>query len=126
VKPITMYQADDGTIWSSAHEAIERDAEIVAMRDLAAPLGPEVERGWRQQNPAAVRVLKAQLFKLFVERHPHWADEHKTLTAEQVLHGGGYASRILSESSERSPFCKLWFRAVEDLEAAEKAAREKS
>lgn len=71
MKPITMFEADDGSRWPTEAEARDRDALISAVADVMAPLGPDLGDiefhnglGWVQHDPDDARSVRDAVLSL--------------------------------------------------------------
>lgn len=100
MKPITQYQAYDGSIWHSAEKARAREIEADLIFDIMEPLGPpnKSDAGWVQHKIETVNAAKKAIL-LYVR--PTFLRFPKVLeaidNAPETVHPGSIVGRILSE-----------------------------
>lgn len=112
MKPIIMYQADDGSEWATEHAALERDALYRAVTDAMAPLGPQPSlRGdddYHQHDPRVVLgVMRAVMFIGAPNDAQRWLDSADGDMAR--IHPMSVVGRVLCDSSD-SPVSTAWAR----------------
>jgi len=113
VKPVTRYQANDGTLFLTEEDAVKRDELLASIAQAMAPLGgtrDDMAAGWIQHAPINVFEAKRALLLLarpiFAVNYPNIAKAIDTDPASVHPHSG--VARILSE--ENTPISKAWDR----------------
>jgi hypothetical protein len=116
MKPITVYEANDGSQHATEHSARRRDTLIDDCRTATAILSPRPTTmefdnggGYVQQVPFSVRECKRQLMGvakyLFGDRDGFWSQD------PDAVHPMGIAGRLISDSSHK-PLADAWYRLM--------------
>lgn len=81
MKPLTVYEANDGSRWNTEAQAAERDALLVAVEEAMQPLGKHDTScvfanggGYYQHTPAAYATARAALWEITRDRLKSWLD----------------------------------------------------
>lgn len=114
MRPVTQYESNDGSIWSTEVEATKRDALLSAIADAMAPMGQRPNdrqfsdgRSYVQHAPEAVLQTKRKLVAIARKEHSWWFDDHPNINPDDV-HPMGIVGRILSDNP--GPLNDAWYR----------------
>lgn len=113
-RAVTMFRADDGTLWTTDEQAVARNTLIAECAAAVAPLKPRPSdsfKGYIQQVPAVVATVKKALLDIANRDRrllEHWYDG--TVESAAKVHQHGIVWRVLSEND--GPLSRAWFRMV--------------
>jgi hypothetical protein len=117
MKPITRYQADDGSIWETPEEATARDRLLAAIPEATAPLGPapDDERmgdgaGYRRHAPSDVLEVRRRLIALAREEFPDFAASNPEWFDPDEHPAWSFLGRVLGDGV--SPLFAAWRRLM--------------
>jgi hypothetical protein len=118
MKPITMYEAVDGSRHDTEEKARRRDILVDDVNVALAGLVPKPDdptcsfangHGYVQQSPASVRECKRQL--MAIAKHTIGGYEHVWDADPDDVHPMGVAGRIIDDSGHR-PLYVAWSRLM--------------
>lgn len=115
---VIRYKATDGTTWDTEAKADERDRKLAWIARVMAPLRPRPDdmgfangRGYVQQSPPTVAMVKAALFReAAIEQAWYFNDHRGAHDPEGVNPRSHILGRILDDS--RSVFYTPWCRLM--------------
>ncbi len=96
--PITKYQANDGSVWSTELDAVRRDSDILLVAAIIKPLKPQPSSsfdGYIQQDRETVLKVKGELMKI---KDP------------SEVHPMSYAGRAIDDIG--GPLSLAWYRIM--------------
>lgn len=106
---VTMYQSQDGSLWSSEAKAAERNDLLWACEDALGRLKPRPAtdfRGYVQQDKSEVLRAKASILHI-ADRDGHLS-KHWDISDPERVASRGVMFRILTD--EDGPISKAWSR----------------
>lgn len=114
MKRVDRYQANDGVLFLTVEEAVERDEIIANVERAMAPLGKRnedaLQRGWVHHRPSAVTEAKIALLKL---ARPIFKDHTAILKAideaPETVHPHSFVGRALDDFNIH-PLKNAWYR----------------
>lgn len=119
MKPITRYEADDGSVWKTEDEAIFRDTLSKKVKDAMAPLGsrPDLPHcefsnggGYFHHHPSEVSEVKRSLLALVREYGWEWEGlKNATCPPEDV--SPDWFARIL-DGERQGPLNRAYCRLM--------------
>lgn len=115
MKPITKYQANDGSTWNTEVEAVKRDGEHAYIAAIMSKLKPRPDScdfsngnlGYVQHDPAAFSEVWALLLNETRMRMPEWCEKNAAKIAEPGGVDAAWFCRIMDDSG---PLCNAWNR----------------
>src|SRR3990167_8315224 len=109
MRPITVYEANDGSHWNTAGDAERRDDLLRTLAEIDRLLAPPVgnREGYVQQKQEAVAAYKAALCRVArtVTRHLMFDADPAT------IHRHGIAGRIIDDGG-CEPLYRAWWRLL--------------
>lgn len=118
MKPIKVYVANDGSRWDDPSKAEERDALIVEIEDIMAPLGPRPKdqgchfangAGYIQRDAVTVANVRAALLVPTKRVLKWWWDDQvERFGKEPTEAHGSWYQRMLDGS--HAPVDRAWSR----------------
>jgi hypothetical protein len=112
-RAVTMFRADDGSLWPTDEQAVARNTLIAECAAAVAPLKPRPAdsfKGYIQQDPAVVATVKKAILDIANRDRAidPWYDG--TVEGAAKVHQHGIVWRVLSEND--GPLSRAWFRMV--------------
>lgn len=116
MKEVTKYQADDGRVFDTEHEAIVQDAKAVSLKKISKLLKPIPENdgckfsngaGYVQQDALRVQEYKRGIMLLGACHHPKMAEWAKNPIE---VHPQSIVGRILSDCDQL--LYRAWHRVM--------------
>ncbi len=107
--PITKYQANDGSVWSTELDAVRRDSDILLVAAIIKPLKPQPSSsfdGYIQQDRETVLKVKGELMKIASQRCT-WNGWSKD---PSEVHPMSYAGRAIDDIG--GPLSLAWYRIM--------------
>src|SRR3990167_5149241 len=109
MRPITVYEANDGSHWNTAGDAALRDELLRTLAEidrlLALPVGDRT--GYVQQKPEAVAAYKAALCRISRTVTGHLMFDADPAT----IHQHSIAGRIIDDAG-CGPLRRAWWRLL--------------
>jgi hypothetical protein len=119
MKPITQYQADDGSIWDTPEHATAQDHACRVVAEILLPLGPrhksadcsfENGHGYIRHDPATVAGVRSALLAITRKALAWWfADHLKRHGFEPIDAHCSWFCRML-EGHHDGPIVDAWHR----------------
>jgi hypothetical protein len=108
-RAVTMFRSDDGVLWETDAQAVDRNTIIAACADAIGRLKPRPEsfEGYVQQDPVTVLAAKATILKI-ADRDGHLS-KHWDIADPAKVASRGIIWRVIDEMSD-SPIAKAWWR----------------
>jgi hypothetical protein len=116
MKPITIYESNDGTRYGTPEAARRNDDLIEQVKAAVAPLGERPDdcdftngHGWLQHDPQTIRQVKLKLIEISRPLLGEWMDlQEKTHGVDLSTVDSSWFSRMLD--GDNRPLERAWKR----------------